>query len=253
MRERGILFSAPMVRAILDGTKTQTRRVVNVPRMEKIGPASSDTPEDFGFYAEGKRFSGWMVLARGIKSRGATNNDDASIPCPFGEPGDRLWVRETYLVDDFQHDEPGARKRANTDRELREAFLREIYYRADGECCDQIAECGCEGRPGWTPSILMPRWASRITLEVTDVRVERVQSISDDDILAEGVTVEAVRELLGSDFVSEPLTSVFDTVTPVEDLAPRDLWRVGWSAINGAESWDANPWLWCLTFRRVEP
>jgi hypothetical protein len=155
--------------------------------------------------------------------------------CPYGAPGDRLWVRETWALDPGSHPDD-----------------REVLYRATDPGWDDNGT-GLK----WRPSILMPRWASRITLEITDVRVERVQDISDADIRAEGVTAEAVRDLAG------PTVKIGFTSTngardprglievPVGALDPRQLWQLGWTAINGAESWDANPWLWCLTFRRM--
>ena len=98
MKERPILFSGAMVRAILAGTKTQTRRVVNGRHIAKIGGSdqSDSDPSAFGHFAEGRDFSGWMVLERGVNERVGNNQDRCSIPCPFGEPGDRLWVRETF-------------------------------------------------------------------------------------------------------------------------------------------------------------
>lgn len=193
-RERGILFSAPMVRAILDSTKTQTRRAVMA---------------------------------------------DA---CPYGAPGDRLWVRETWSI----VDDAGRAFRGKTPK------VSDIEVPGAKASVRYQAESGEGSLDFWRPSIFMPRWASRITLEITDVRVQRLHDISDADIRAEGVTAEAVAALLGGDFVSEPLVSVFDTVTPVEDLPLRELWRGGWTAINGEESWHANPWLWCLTFKWVQ-
>ena len=214
MKNRGILFSAPMVRAILDGTKTQTRRVVNVPRMEKIGPASSDTPEDFGFYAEGKRFSGWMVLARGIKSRGATNNDDASIPCPYGEPGDRLWGRETWGM-----------------------HFGKLLYRADFG--PQSYEYDAKG---WKSSIHMPRALSRLLFDLQGVRCERVQGITEADAQTEGVECglswSRVYPGTGAARIRESFREAFARL---------------WNEINGKRGlgWAHNPWVWALSIQQV--
>lgn len=171
MKERPILFSAPMVRAILDGRKTQTRRVVKLRNGQYMPPS------------EKADINGWRQMLRN---------------CPYGQPGDRLWVRETHFD----------AKRLNEGR---------ILYRADGDV----------SRFGWTPSIHMPRSASRITLEVTGVRVERLQDISEADAVAEGVVWEQ----------GQTAINVFETL---------------WESINGAGSWDANPWVWVVEFKRAK-
>ena len=196
MAERPILFSAPMVRAILAGTKTQTRRVVK--------PQPAERGDNGGAFME--------IIPSLLPSRGglfdvryALDNPRA-IRCPYGQPGDRLWVRETF--GHFERNEnfkPGA----------------EVFYRADGNCL--------ELEP-WRPSIHMPRWASRITLEITGVRVERLQDISEADAYAEGIQH---CDLWG-------------------DGTPRGFYRVLWEQINGAGSWDASPWVWVVEFKRME-
>lgn len=197
MKERPILFSAPMVRALLDGSKTQTRRIAKV---------TPDQCEDIGiFYAEHQ--------------------------CPYGQPGDRLWVRETWApVDEFvlgyPLDEPNS-----------------IGYRADLSA--RLLDITALNTYAWNwdlvkwkPSIHMPRWASRIMLEVTGVRVERLQDISDRDAQAEGVTIEDhhKRGYCAGEFL------------PPSIRAYRDLWE----QINGAGSWEANPYVWAVEFKRVE-
>ena len=179
MKERPILFSAPMVRAILDGTKTMTRRAVKGIALDWLRP-NGFTPE---FVA----------------------NPENHL-CPYGIPGDRLWVRETFGIDD----EDGS-----------------VLYFADPDTA-QAAEHArvCEDRyPRRRPSIHMPRRASRILLEITHVRVERLQDISHEDALAEGM--------------------------PWDDSVHHFSRR--WELINGAGSWDANPWVWVVEFQRVEP
>ena len=224
MKITGILFSAPMVRAILSGAKTQTRRLVKNRHLGKIGPAGSDTPADWGYFAEGPFFDGWVVLERGVNESAGNSQSRLSLPCPYGAPGDRLWVRESLRIGRTHPRLDGGE------------FM--VEYAADG------AEHP-DANWGWMrrvlPSIHMPRGMARIRLEITDVRVERVQAISDADISAEGVTPDAVRELCGLSASIHP-----------EVLTPRDLWRWGWEAINGIESWDANPWVWALTFRRID-
>lgn len=181
MKERPILFSGPMVRAILDGRKTQTRRPVKSlrhPYGHLLGP-------------EG--------VAREFNAK------TESIRCPLGQPGDRLWVRETWTQ--------------NTSGV--------VWYRADGH---PIAD-GL-----WRPSIHMPRWASRITLEMTRVWVERVQDITEEDAMKEGF----IREL-------KPDGSVGWGAELVEAM---DAFRDTWQSIYG--TWDANPFVWAVEFRRLK-
>jgi hypothetical protein len=207
-KERPILFKGEMVRAILSGNKTQTRRIA-------------------------KAFNGFQdmdkLLARFPNQEG----------CPYGKPRELLWVRETWAS--AQH--------------------AIVAYRADGECGSwmhdggggQVWErhggilgSGTPDRPEewrgqmfglpkfggkWRPSIFMPRWASRILLEITAVRVERLNAISDADALAEGCSSDS---MLSGDC----LASVYARL---------------WESINGPGSWGANPWVWVVEFRRVQP
>jgi hypothetical protein len=202
MKERPILFSAPMVRAILAGQKTQTRRAL--------------APDLF-------ISSGGAVVR--MASAGPATTGIREAHCPYWrQPGDRLWVREAWAwsgdgaIPAFDRVRKG-----------------EVWFRADPE----------RTSPGirWRPSIHMPRWASRITLEVTGVRVERLQDISEADAQAEGVTPKwepgcsgRLMEALGG-FSFRPAASAY-----------ADLWE----QINGPGSWDANPWVWVVEFRRVE-
>ena len=190
MKERPIIFSGPMVRAILEGRKTQTRRVVKPQhdcRYDGLAPARE--------YLGRKHLGSWGAYFGW-----------AFVPCPYGQPGDQLWVREAWGYD----------------------CDRNLVFRADGE----LAEVN-----RWRPSIHMPSWASRITLEVTDVRVERVQDISDLDALAEGIQV------IGR--------------TEVNDLSRgkfRHAFRALWDSINAkrGHGWDKNPWVWVVQFRVVD-
>ena len=194
MKERPILFSAPMVRALLAGTKTQTRRVIKPRHLAFFNPHAA-----------------------------AMLSDRNERPLPYGRPGDRLWVRETFGFSGS-------------------GYIPDIHFRATNP------EAPILGR--WHPSIHMRRIDSRITLEITSVRVERLQEISEADAQAEGV---------------EDVTA---------QVAPRDpefrFWRryrdgglngyTGnaiasyaslWTEINGPGSWDANPWVWVIEFRRL--
>jgi len=185
MKERPILMSAPMVRAILAGTKTQTRRVAKGEALRWL-VRDGFTP---GFVA-----------------------DPGNRLCPYGQPGDRLWVRESHWWFKDEHDPV-------TGYFPPPLTIEDVEYRADGE------------KPGraWRPSIHMPRWASRITLEVTSVRVERLQDISEADAISEGI--------------------------PTSDVSPPDAcrfaYRLLWESINGPGSWDANPFVWVVSFRRI--
>jgi hypothetical protein len=218
-----------MVRAILDGRKTQTRRVV--------------TPQPTAHHWEGLK--GYLVAAKllstsnGLSVRfshwlGGREDGVQWVSCRYGAPGDRLWVRETFYCD--VPDDDAAR-------------MENLYYPADSHrplaqaCCDLIPECQCGdvGRPAWRPSIHMPRWASRLTLEVTAVRVERLQAITQADARAEGVV-----ETSGAwDHVPGGLTDA-------SRAGPRGAFEALWRSINGPASWDANPWAWVVEFRRVE-
>ena len=202
MTERPILFSAPMVRAILAGTKTQTRRVVK-------------PSKDLGIGCE---------LAP-CELAGEVNAGDYSNA--RYQPGDQLWVREAFdFLPTGGPDEPQA---------------CEIVYWATGSTEPRTTPSGYNpliyGNQKIRPSIHMPRWASRITLEVTGVRVERLQNISEADALAEGVNVHP-------DHHGKPRTSIYSPVQAYRDL---------WESINGQDSWDLNPWVWVVEFQRVTP
>jgi hypothetical protein len=206
MKERGILFSAPMVRALLAGTKTQKRRIVKLPRG---GEVDGFAPDDFAVC--------W--------SRQHQPTGDEMLRSPYGVPGDRLWVRETWTHD------ADSLEAARADHEDAMGPGAAIYYRATMSA----DEAGTF--PRWRSPISMPRWASRITLEVTDVRVERVHDISEADILAEGCAVNRVAEFTG---------------TPWSDMPTlHSAWERAWTHINGADSWAANPWVWVVEFKRV--
>ena len=195
MKERPIIFSGPMVRAILDGTKTQTRRILSH-----------------------KRFS---CVDRDYASVG-----DRCLPIAahaYGIPGDRLWVRETWAP---ERDGTGCPDDNG------------VLYRATDPGWD-AEDTGLR----WRPSIHMPRAASRILLETTDVRVQRLQDISEDDARAEGIT-DGGCLTCGN---SEPC----GCSNPQPDACDAFAWL--WESINGGGSWHANPWVWAVTFRRLTP
>ncbi len=221
-KERPILFSGPMVRAILAGRKTQTRRVVK-PQWEPDAmpeEMSSTTPE------------GWQTAGRSGRWWCGTGADQEKA-CPYGKAGDRLWVRETFYCDvpDEQEDDRG----------------ENLYYRADGECCQIIPECACAevGKPRWRPSIFMPRWACRIILEVTDVRVERLQEIGEVDAEAEG----SAHRITGDGDLAGAFAHIEGPVSYVAHF------KGLWDGINAKRGfgWDENPWVWVVGFRKCEP
>ncbi len=208
MRERPILFNGEMVRAILDGRKTQTRRVIK--------------PQPFWVASSGRWC--WEIPKRAQNPGCSTTAVTASrqwheyLPdgcCPYGVPGDKLWVRETWKSTGLL---------ANSTPRYTRACGR-FAYRAD------LAQRDRDLHIPWRASIHMPRWASRITLEVTDVRVERVQDITEDGAIREGCC-----DANHKDF----------HVGAFHDL---------WDSINAKRGfgWDSNPWVWVVEFKRVDP
>lgn len=207
VHDRPILFSSPMVRAILAGNKTQTRRIVKLTEAGRVKMPGKPT--------------NWHI------------DDPKCIQaCPYGTPGDRLWVRETWQC------EPGS----------------PVFYRADyhDDPLGPDLELSRDGiRRKWRSAIHMPRSASRIQLEVTDVRVERLNEIGHDDALAEGVIDDA---------------QILETQSPGRrniagetsgDISRRLCWpqrryAALWESIHGPGSWDAKPWVWVVSFRRIE-
>jgi len=214
MKERPILFSAPMVRAILEGRKTVTRRVIKPvqPRENGMWPAGRDPVSD----------------------------------CPYGQPGDRLWVRETYALRSYGGAVTDTIHYAATPEHGR-------FLQRDMRTFSDSAVPTLEGR--WRPSIHMPRWASRITLEVTGVRVERLQDITTDQILAEGVQIPTTPEGSALIDISTKHGPAFFLPAlngnSTDDLL-RAHWAALWVAINGIDSWNANPWVWVVEFKRIQ-
>jgi len=245
-RERPILFSSEMVRAILAGAKTQTRRMLRPQPPSEAETRAAHT--SYGLAPMVKRGIGMYSLndyERLPKEPGEFDVDGAvgfvrdrcgrtSWRCPYGVPGDRLWVRETWYCDDYR-----AHGEALRDPALRSDFLEEMHYRADHDCRDWEAGCPCRdenGRGAWRPSIHMPRWASRISLRITSVRVERLHEITDADAIAEGCPgIRGGRHPAGDD-----------------GMEPREEFEALWSRINGTASWNANPWVWVVGFELGE-
>ncbi|HHS9980102.1 TPA: hypothetical protein ACTY9H_004748 [Klebsiella quasipneumoniae subsp. similipneumoniae] len=161
--------------------------------------------------------------------------------CPFGDVGDRIWVRETFqgpLVHEELFEEYSA---------YPEKFETPEYceYAADGGVRPEYCDLDDNLRHGWRPSIHMPRWASRILLEITNVRVERLNAISEEDAEAEGIDMEALYDSQDCyDCIADHNMTGRPTVTGA--------FKYLWESIYGAENWLANPWVWVIEFKRVE-
>ncbi len=215
MSEKPILFSAPMVRAILDGSKNQTRRIMK--------PQADD---------DGHVTVGEIGTSLGVAYlRGERGGQCLRVPCPYGFPGSRLWVRETCRAEELPSGLDGVRYLAddcfipieNTEA-ASDAWLSLAAYgqRLSGhQKCRKVS------------AIHMPRWASRITLEITGIRVERLQDINEADAIAEGI---------------DPKFPPDEQVANAARMRYADIWE----SINGPGSWAANPWVWVVEFRRMK-
>jgi len=199
MKERPILFSAPMVRAILDGNKTQTRRIAKLGKDHRTG----------------------CELAA-CEIAGEVNNGDY-CNSHYGEPGDYLWVRETHAI------------------VPRTAYacsdgVQQVHRPDDNHDAAVFREGWTRSAPGrWRPSIHMPRWASRIDLLIMSVRLERLRDFSEHDCLAEGITHDQLPD------------------NQQDRQLARTWYRGLWEQINGAGSWEVNPWVWVVEFERIKP
>jgi len=236
MKERPILFSAPMVRAILEGRKTVTRRVVK-PQPELL-TVSNDVP----FGKAGHRSSiGWAWRGEQL---GQLGKEGFLARCPYGQPGDRLWVRES-----FWKNEDGFKPTLL----LGAKATQQVEY--DASLNDLDREELRQFQYKRKPSIHMPRWASRITLEVTGMRVERLQDITSDQILAEGVQIPTTPEGSALIDISTKHGPAFFLPAlngnSTDDLL-RAHWAALWVAINGIDSWNTNPWVWVVEFKRIQ-
>lgn len=216
-KERGILYSGSMVRAILEDRKTHTRRVCKLNASGRVG-------------LYGKN---WHIY-----------DPEAINACPYGISGDRLWVRETWRVGAWDHNEHRIAVDYKADGHCRREWLKvdddEYFDRIWEQTTEDVEAAGIEHddegiyhwEPGqsparWRPSIFMPRWASRLTLEIVKVRVERLKDITAEDAVAEGIT----------DYTEE-----------------NEIWTYAklWDSINGKKyPWSSNPWVWVVEFKRL--
>ena len=244
MKERPILFSGSMVRAILDGRKTQTRRIMrHQPR-----------------FIESANIPHWRIDCdhMSVPFDPACESLLRSSLCHHFDgpaaPGGRLWVRESWQIFDPHPDGDGDAlgvdrikhgQRAPWDGVVNERAIEWVAaYRADGDVAHKT-----HGAALWRPSIHMPRWASRLTLDVTAVRVERLQAISEDDARAEGVREFPLQEgAPGAWWTADPSAGA-----AMHARDPVAAFRKLWDSINGDRaSWDSNPWVWVVEFARAE-
>lgn len=229
MKERPVIFNGEMVRAILDGRKTQTRRVMK-PQPEPCYRG--------GHWWPSNAFKTMLHIEEQMQNGQGGWKGLAGDACPFGQVGDRLWVRETFM------DLTGTGIEATTGK------FEGLAYRADTPAGSYGDEVRKDYGLKWTPSLHMPRKACRILLEITAVRVERLNDISEEDAKAEGVRA------IGNNFGNSP--AYCDYLLPNLDDAAEwynrasDSFKSLWKSIYGAESWRANPWVWVIEFRRVE-
>lgn len=247
MKELPILFSGEMVRAILEGRKTQTRRVMKPQPTRQITSWTNDVEAGDVVMWRGEPCR--LRESNGRNKRAAGELTPVSIVCPYGKPGDRLWVKETFWRD--------------------ERDPRDVIYAASPEYyCDSksgkgaerivelftndpipVEECrrSVESNKFWHKKSprFMPRWASRITLEITQVRVERVQEISGEDCYAEGIKISC-SACSGECYH-------YDQDRPKFNKRFRQDYRSLWDSINSKRGygWDKNPWVWVIEFRRI--
>ncbi|MEH4413532.1 hypothetical protein POY08_27610 [Klebsiella pneumoniae] len=235
MKERGMIFNGEMVRAILNGRKTQTRRIMAPQPADDIERGIFPNPEVIGWKS----------------SRRHKHGSTTAHFCHYGKPGDRIWVRETWGVVSHAFSDDGLMIDWVPDRPataIHEMPFGNGYYSgyaiyaADGDFTWGDDDGYEDGRSCWKPSIHMPRAASRILLEITDVRAERLNTISEEDARAEGIIDGGCLNC------GEP--EPCGCANPEPDAT--DAFAYLWQSIYGQESWNANPWVWVIEFKRVE-
>ncbi|MDD9238354.1 hypothetical protein PVM11_05445 [Enterobacter roggenkampii] len=251
MKERGMIFNGEMVRAILDGRKTQTRRIMKVQPSDGFHPTHNGYDLDLKahWYTPGVvDKNGYLQPAK--KDVFGVADENEGFTCPFGSVGDRIWVRETWGVVSHELDDDGRIQPWIPDRPATAIhempfgngyYTGHAIYAADGDFTWGDDDGYEDGRSCWKPSIHMPRAACRMLLEITRVRVERLNSISQEDAQAEGMELTGWRPTY-----SDP-DSGGEVWTPYDNFAQL------WESIYGEESWKANPWVWVIEFKVVSP
>lgn len=229
-KSRPILFSGPMVRALLAGTKTQTRRVVKCKHLDFVAGCEADRndPCNYGY----ERDDGWVKL----KASSAPRDDEIQVPCPYGQPGDQLWVRETIRLED------------------RIGLWARSLYVADGR--PTVADAW-PWKNNVLPSIHCPKGLSRIALEIINVRAERLNDISEEDAKEEGLSAITKDGSLFKYGIPDRdgLPGTDDDGWPWQqwECDPRNAYRALWESINGPGSWNVNPFVWVIEFKQVAP
>lgn len=241
MKEHGMIFNGEMVRAILDGRKTQTRRIMKDQPSDGFHPTHNGYDLDLNAHWYTPSVvdkNGYLHPAK--KDVFGVADENEGRTCPFGAVGDLIWVREAFqgpLVSEELLEEY---------RAYPEKFENPEYceYAADGGPRPEYCDLDDNLRHGWRPSIHMPRWASRLTLEITGVRVERLNGISETDAEAEGIDMEA---LFDAQDCYDCIADHNMTGRPTATGAFKYLWE----SIYGEENWQANPWVWVIEFKVV--
>ncbi|CUY34778.1 Uncharacterised protein [Serratia marcescens] len=213
MKECPVIFNGEMVRAILDGRKTQTRRVIANVSPDNCIPLQKPTKTKDGIYTHVMD-----ALGHGL--------------CPLGRVGDRMWVRETFSIlgnDDGCPIDWDGNLIKGDEKHAARIYKASCWQEPGNYGLWSIPDRDTQYEGAWRPSIHMPRWASRITLEITAVRVERLNDISDGDAISEGCSIS---DMKSGDCVADVFARL-------------------WSSIYGVDSWNANPWVWVIEFRRV--
>lgn len=261
MKERPILFSAPMVRALLDGSKTQTRRVCKPQPFDR----SYSKHDHRMAYASGRASDGDEI--DGFFAYSTSSGGQWQVKCPYGQPGDRLWVRETFFAYGRWETRYSEKKKRDEWHFVDMTIECDRAYQYGADNPEVPLAKGRGGMPGWysRPSIHMPRHASRTVLDVTALRVERLNDCSEADADAEGcerLDVERydpdwrlcstcggtrLHRALG------PNGGVIEDVDCLDCDTYTKRYRHLWESINGAGSWEANPWVWVVEFKRVQP
>ena len=218
MRERPIIFNGPMARAMLAGDKTQTRRTKGLEYFSR-----PDNDPDGWWCVRAADGHAYMAYKQSPHER--------AVHCPYGQPGDRIWVREAVRGEEQASGIDGVRYLAD------DAFIPIKDSSASAEAWLALHQYRRK-RGATVPPIHMPRWTCRLVLEVTRVRVERLQAINHMDAIAEGVGLN-------------PSAAEVTMATPTGESLPRVMFRALWEQINGVGAWEANPWVWVVEFRRV--
>lgn len=211
-KERPILFTTPMVQATLAGRKTQTRRLRGLKQI-------NSNPDKWKHVCAVKNDPIYHLFED-------ADGEEIEVKCPFGKPGDTLWVRETWQWEG--------------DTKYTDAFpIGFFFYKAD------FIGNESAGPSTWKPNIHMPKKACRLRLEITALRVERLNAINKNDAIAEGI----LKSWIGDQTLYHNYLKPFTEWTKRDYLTPRRSFQTLWESINGPGSWDANPWVWVIEFK----